>query len=905
MRKIPNDPFILVDGSSYLFRAFHALPPLTTTKGQPTGAIFGVVNMIRKIIQDYKPSQMAVVFDSKEKNFRHQRYPQYKANRVVMPVELQQQIEPLHAIIRAMGLPLVLIPAVEADDIIGTLAVQAKKQGLFTLISTGDKDFAQLVEDNILLMNTMSGDIFDREKVVEKFEVPPEKMIDYLTLIGDTVDNIPGVPKVGPKTAVKWLQTYGSLQGIIEHADEISGKVGENLRETLKDIPLFQELITIQLDVPHAFKPEDLRVREPDIAQLRALYQELEFKTWLRMLGEAPVAVRELDPPAQKPETALQYETILTKEHFISWLKRLAVAPLFSFDTETTGLDYMSAEIVGVSFSITPGEAAYVPLTHDYEGAPEQLSRAWVLDQLKPLLEDPKRFKVGHNLKYDLEILANHHITLCGIRFDTMLESYILSSTGGRHDMDSLAKRYLNYQTVSFEEIAGKGAKQITFNQVPLEKAAFYAAEDADITLKLHQLFWPLLERSPPQQKVFTEIEMPLVPVLGRMERYGVLIDPTRLLAQSEVLGERLLELQEQATEMAGGSFNINSPKQLQEILYQQLKLPILEKTPTGQPSTAESVLQELAETYPLPQVILEYRSLSKLKSTYTDSLPHQIHPKTGRIHTSYHQAVTATGRLSSSDPNLQNIPVRTEEGKKIRSAFIAPPGYKIVSADYSQVELRIMAHLSQDPGLIAAFKKGEDIHQSTAAAVFSVPLPDVTPDQRRSAKAINFGLMYGMSAFGLAKQLGIRREEAEKHMERYFSCFPGVKTFMANIRKQALEQGYIETLLGRRLYLPDLKSTNQGSRRAAERAAINAPMQGTNADIIKLSMIALDHWILENDPEVHMIMQVHDELVFEVPEKRVNEVTPVIQKIMEEILPLSVSLKVGIGIGNNWDEAH
>jgi DNA polymerase-1 len=927
MAIVPKNPFILVDGSSYLFRAYHALPPLTTAKGLPTGAIYGVVNMLRKLINTYHPEKMAVVFDSKEKNFRHALYEPYKANRTVMPDELQHQIEPLHAIIQAMGLPLVVIPGIEADDIIGTLAEQAKASGLFTLISTGDKDFAQLVCEEIFLINTMSDDIFDRTRVIEKFEVPPEQIIDYLTLIGDTVDNVPGIPKVGPKTAVKWLQTYGSLQEIVVNAADIPGKVGENLRETIDQLPLFKELVTIKVHLPIEYKVADFTPQKRDVEKLKILFSELEFKAWLKNLNEfeteqasetvkkeiknshteirSSAPVEQQKPIEKHAEKLAAYETILEKSVFEKWLKKLKNSALFAFDTETTSLDYMLAEIVGVSFAVTPGEAAYLPLAHDYMGAPVQLNREWVLEQLRPLLEDKKQQKVGHNLKYDSEVLANHGIMLQGIAFDTMLESYVLDSTATRHDMNTLAERHLHYKPVPFEAVAGKGVKQITFNQVPLESAAFYAAEDADVTLKLHQTFWPLLQQLPKQKIVFETIEMPLVPVLVRMERGGVLIDAEYLAAQSVALGKRLVEIETEAYQMAGQSFNINSPKQLQEILYTQLKCPVLEKTPTGQPSTAESVMQQLAENYPLPKVILEYRSLSKLKSTYTDKLPQQINPKTGRIHTSYHQATTSTGRLSSSDPNLQNIPIRTALGRKIRGAFIAPTGYKIVSADYSQIELRIMAHMSQDPGLLKAFSMGDDVHQSTAAAVFGVNLAAVTPDQRSRAKAINFGLMYGMSAFGLAKQLGISRGDAEKQVALYFTCFPGVKVFMEGIRKRALEEGFVETLTGRRLYLPDLKSSYVATRHAAERAAINAPMQGTNADIIKLAMIQLDQWIVQDSLDIRMIMQVHDELVFEVSEKILENALSSIKTVMETVLPLSVPLKVGIGVGDNWDEAH
>lgn len=896
MAGIPPNPFILVDGSSYLFRAYHALPPLSTSKGQPTGAIFGVVNMLRKLLAEYQPTLMAVVFDSKEKNFRHVRYPEYKANRIMMPDALQQQIELLYAVIKAMGIPLIMMPGVEADDIIGTLAIQAKAAGLFTLISTGDKDFAQLVDEHIFLINTMTNSIFDRNKVIQKFEVAPEQIIDYLTLIGDTVDNIPGVAKVGPKTAVKWLQQYGSLEAIIQHAEEIPGKVGENLRHCLENLPLFKELITIQLNVPVSCEPHLLKLRASNVVALRALYTELEFKTWLKNLEETEASIA---------KAISRYEMILTKPDFERWLERLKKAELIALDTETTSLDYMLAEIVGVSMAITPGEAVYIPLAHDYEGAPKQLPRAWVLEQLKALLEGEKHLKVGHNLKYDIEVLANHGIHLQGIAFDTMLESYVLDSTGSRHDMDTLAQKHLNYKTVSFEEVAGKGIKQLTFNQVPLEKAGFYAAEDADIALKLHNQFWPLLQKYPKQKAVFETIEMPLVPVLARMESTGVLIDARALTKQSKGLSERLKGLEKDIHDLAGQAFNINSPKQLQAILFKDLKLPVLEKTPTGQPSTAESVLQELADTYEFPKLVLEFRSLTKLKSTYTDRLPEQINPKTGRVHTSYHQAITATGRLSSTDPNLQNIPVRSVEGRRVRSAFIAPPHYKIIAADYSQIELRIMAHLSQDPGLHEAFVVGDDIHKSTAAAVYDIPIEQVTSEQRRNAKIINFGLMYGMSAFGLAKQLSIKREEAEKEVARYFTCFPRVKSFIEEIRQKSIEQGFVETVLGRRLYLPDLQSPYAASRRAAERAAINAPMQGTNADIIKLAMIRLDQWILKDKMKIRMIMQVHDELVFEVADDILIEAAQKIREIMETVMTLSVPLSVGIGMGNNWDEAH
>lgn len=923
--KIPEHPFILVDGSSYLFRAFHALPPLTTSTGQPTGAIFGVVNMLRKLISEYRPQHMIVVFDSKEKNFRHQKYPAYKANRTIMPDDLQKQIEPLFAIIRAMGLPLVVIPGVEADDIIGTLSREAKKQGVFTLISTGDKDFAQLVDDKTYLINTMSQEIYDRKRVIEKFEIPPETIIDYFALIGDSVDNIPGVPKVGPKTALKWLETYKTLDNIVKHAEEIPGKVGENLRASLQDLPLFRELVTIDVNVPLTQVWEDYRLNPPDNAALKSLFTELEFRSWIKALGEATVSGKSIlgdKQEQQKTEAEVSiteslidikekqpkktaYETILTKPQLNAWVNRLKGASEIVIDVETTSLDYMIAELVGISCAIEDGKAAYIPFSHDYQGAPEQLDRDRVLQALRPILEDKNILKIGHNLKYDAEVLANYNILLQGISFDTMLESYILNASGSRHDMDTLSEKFLNYHTIKYEDVAGKGAKQIPFNKVPIEEASAYAAEDADVTLQLHEFFWPKLKAIPSLCKVFQDIEMPLVPVLITMERRGVMIDANLLRQQSLELAVKLQVLEKEVHEQASESFNLNSPKQLQEILYQRLGLPVLEKTPTGQPSTAESVMQELAEKYPLPKMILEYRSLSKLKSTYTDKLPEQIDRNTKRIHTSYHQAVTSTGRLSSSDPNLQNIPIRTEEGRKIRAAFIAEKGYKIVAADYSQIELRIMAHMSQDPGLKHAFNQAADIHRSTAATVFAVSIDKVTTDQRRSAKAINFGLIYGMSAFGLAKQLGIERQAAEIYIEKYFASFPRVKQFIEETLKQAKSNGYVETLFGRRLYLPELNISNVGRRRAAERAAVNAPMQGTNADIIKLAMITLDKWAATTQDKVRMIMQVHDELVFEVHESLLEPAMQQIKSTMENVVNLSVKLEVGIGVGNNWDEAH
>lgn len=910
---VPVDPFILVDGSSYLFRAFHALPPLTNSKGQPTGAIFGVVNMLKRLLKDYHPTRMAVIFDSKEKNFRHQKYPAYKANRVVMPDELQQQIEPLFKLIQAMGLPLIVIPGIEADDIIGTLARRAKAQNMFTLISTGDKDFAQLVDDKTFLINTMSQDLYDRNRVIEKFEIPPETIIDYFALIGDSVDNIPGVYKVGPKTAVKWLNTYKTLDNIIANAKDIPGKVGESLRESLEMLPLYRELVTIDVNVPIEQHWETLVLNVANNQQLRDLFLELEFKSWLKDLDKE-VSVSGSENKNNNNHTSSAsvltsarqiYETIFTPEQFENFLHKLNSTQLFAFDTETTSLNYMSAELVGLSFAFETGSAVYIPIGHDYLEAPKQLSRDSVLTALRPILEDASIKKIGHNLKYDAEVLKNYNITLNGIAFDTMMESYILDAAGTRHNLDTLAEKFLNYQTLHYEDVAGKGAKQISFSKVPIDIATAYAAEDADIAWQLHEKLWPKLNQHPRLLNVFETIEMPLVPVLINMEYKGVLIDGKLLQQQSAELHKNLIRIEQEAFLLAGEEFNLNSPKQLQEVLYTRLKLPVFEKTPTGQPSTAESVLQELAQSYPLPKLILEYRSLSKLKSTYTDKLPLQMDVKTGRIHTSYHQAITSTGRLSSTDPNLQNIPIRTAEGRKIRSAFIAAPGYKIVAADYSQIELRIMAHMSQDKGLVEAFSQDSDIHRSTASSVYGIALDKVTEDQRRSAKAINFGLIYGMSAFGLAKQLGIEREDAALHIERYFACFPGVKLFMDQILKEAKSNGYVETLYGRRLYLPELNASNMIRRKAAERAAVNAPMQGTNADIIKLAMINLHHWAETTQDKVRMIMQVHDELVFEVDETVLQTAMPVIQNTMENIANLSVKLQVGIGVGNNWDEAH
>ena len=899
-----NKPFILVDGSSYLFRAYHAMPALTNSKGEPTGTIYGVVNMIRRLLADYDPEHIAVVFDAKGKTFRNDLYPEYKANRPPMPDDLSRQIEPVHEIIRAMGLPLLCIEGVEADDVIGTLARQATEAGIETIISTGDKDMAQLVNPHITLINTMSDSKSDVKGVEEKFGVPPELIVDYLALVGDTSDNVPGVPKCGPKTAVKWLKQYGSLDGVMQHADEIKGKVGEYLRQSLAHLPLARQLVTIRTDVPLDVTPQTLNRRPADTQALRELYSRYEFKNWLSEVldnGQQSTASPESGTAPQQAE----YATLLAQDELDEWIGRLQQAELFAFDLETTSLDYMQAEIVGCSFAIKSGEAAYVPLAHDYPGAPPQLEREAVLQQLKPLLEDPGRGKLGQNLKYDMNVLANYAINLQGVAYDTMLESYVLDSTASRHDMDTLALKYLGYKTTHFEEIAGKGARQLRFNQIAIEEAAPYAAEDADIALRLHEVLWPKLQQTPTLQKVFTDIEMPLIPVIASIERRGVLLDVEMLHTQSRELEKRMLELEQQAYEMAGETFNLGSPKQLQHVLFEKLGLPIISRTPKGQPSTAESVLQELAQDYPLPKLILEYRSFSKLKSTYTDKLPLMIDADTGRVHTSYHQAVAATGRLSSSDPNLQNIPVRTEEGRRIRKAFIAAPGYKMVAADYSQIELRIMAHLSGDEGLLKAFADGEDIHRATAAEVFGVKPEEVTGEQRRSAKAINFGLIYGMSAFGLARQLDIGRAEAQQYVDLYFARYPGVKKYMDATREKAREQGYVETVFGRRLYLPEIKASNAARRQYAERTAINAPMQGTAADIIKLAMIDLHHLIENNGQDIRMIMQVHDELVFEVAEDIVEQACETIKSSMVGAAHLSVPLEVDVGIGDNWDEAH
>lgn len=908
MAQNSKTPLVLVDGSSYLFRAFYALPPLTTREGQPTGAIYGVAKMLQRLILDYHPEKMAVVFDTKGKNFRHDLYPDYKANRTEMPPELAQQIDLLHTLIQAMGLPLIAIPGVEADDVIGTLAREAQRKGIETVISTGDKDMAQLVNEHVTLINTMSDEVLDVAGVKKKFNIPPERIIDYLALIGDTSDNIPGIPKVGPKTAVKWLEKYGDLDTIIAHANDIGGKVGDNLRDNLEQLSLARQLTTIKEDVPLDKTIEGLHLNQPDRAQLKELFQTLEFKNWLTSLEKGTLFQQGNESLSSQPSKApeVHYETLLSEADFNRWLDKLTQNRRFAFDTETTSLNAMDAELVGLSFACTPYEAAYVPVAHDYEGAPQQLDRDWVLEKIKPLLEDESMTKVLHHLKYDAGVLGKYGIEMKGEVFDTMLESYVLNSTASRHDMDSLASFYLQHQTIHYEDVAGKGAKQIPFQQVPLDNASPYAAEDADVTLRLHESIYPRLSDEPELLSVLTDIELPLVPVLLRMEQKGVLIDKDKLNQQSAALAERLETLEQKVHTLAGGSFNLNSPKQLQEVLFVNLNLPVLQKTPKGQPSTSEAVLQELAHEYELPKLILEYRSLSKLKSTYTDKLPEQIHPRTGRVHTSYHQGVTATGRLSSSEPNLQNIPIRTPEGRQVRDAFIAPEGSVLLAADYSQIELRIMAHLSQDPGLLKAFKEKQDVHRSTAAEVFGVSLGEVTDLQRRHAKAINFGLMYGMSAFGLSQQMEVSRGEAQAFMDTYFKRFPGVQAFMESIREKAQQQGYVETLFNRRLYLPEIRSKNGARRKAAERAAINAPMQGTAADIIKKAMIGLQKALQEKGyHDVHLLMQVHDELIVETPKEHVDAVQEIVRHCMENAAKLLVPLEVAIGVGANWGEAH
>ncbi|MBW4935523.1 DNA polymerase I [Marinobacter sp. F4206] len=908
MTEQKTPPVVLVDGSSYLFRAYHALPPLTTSKNQPTGAIKGVISMLRRLEQDFPGSKMVVVFDAKGKTFRHDMYEEYKANRPPMPEDLACQIEPIHEIVKAMGLPLLIVSGVEADDVIGTLAHEATSKGIDVVVSTGDKDMAQLVSDHVTLINTMTETRMDRDGVREKFGVTPEQIIDYLALVGDKVDNIPGVNKCGPKTAVKWLDSYQDLDNLIEHSNEIKGKIGEYLRDATETLPLSRELATIKTDVDLDFGLEDLKLRQQDDDQLRELFKEYEFRTWVSELeqGNGNEEAKDAPDTPSNPPREKNYATVTDQGELDAWLKRLKNSDLFAFDTETTSLRYSDAEVVGVSFAVEPGEAAYVPLAHDYMGAPEQLDRDAVLNQLKPLLEDPQQAKVGQNLKYDKNVLANHGINLEGIAEDTMLESYVLNSVVTRHDMDSLARQYLDEATITFESIAGKGAKQLTFNQIELEKAGPYAAEDADITLRLHQTLKPLLEKTGKLASVYREIDLPLVPVLSRMEQRGTLINASTLRRHSQELAERMAELEQEAHEVAGETFNLGSPKQLQAIFYDKMGLPVIKKTPKGAPSTAEPVLQELAHEHELPRLILEHRSLSKLKSTYTDTLPELISHRTGRVHTSYHQAVTATGRLSSSEPNLQNIPIRSEQGRRIRQAFIAPDGYKLVAADYSQIELRIMAHLSGDEGLLTAFEKGEDIHKATAAEVFGVPVEEVSGDQRRSAKAINFGLIYGMSAFGLSRQLDVERKVAQEYIDRYFERYPGVLKYMDNIRKQAHEDGFVETLFGRRLYLPEINARNKQMQQAAERTAINAPMQGTAADIIKRAMIEVENWLVrDHADDARMTMQVHDELILEVRAAALDKVKEGLVQRMSAAAKLDVPLLVEAGVGDNWDEAH
>ena len=919
---------VLIDGSSYLYRAFHALPPFTNSQGEPTGAVLGVVNMLLKFLRDYEATQFAVVFDAPGKTFRDELFAEYKAHRPPMPDDLRAQVQPLLDTVDALGLPLLRIGGVEADDVIGTLAQRAAAAGQRVLISTGDKDMCQLVSEHITLINTMSGSIYDRDGVKAKFDVWPEQIIDYLALVGDTSDNIPGIDKVGPKTAAKWLGQYQTLDNLVAHADEVSGKVGENLRAGLATLELSRQLATIRCDLDLPIEANNLTRRAADDARLREIYTRMEFRALLRSVGgdaasgESATKVDASSPSVGTPsigshdlerdpritEAPRLYETILDMEQLDRWLDALQKANLFAFDTETTSLDYREAQIVGISFCIEPGKAAYVPLTHDYVGAPAQLDRDTVLARLRPLLESEQHAKLGHHLKYDAHVLANHGIELRGMAFDSMLESYVWNSVATRHDMDSAAENYLGIKTIHYEDVAGKGAKQIPFSQVSIERAAEYAAEDADITLRLHRTLWPAIDHEPLLKKLYEEFEQPLVAVLQRMERYGVLIDRDMLRVQSSELAQRAAELQAAAHQEAGVEFNVDSPKQLQQILFEKMQIPVLRKTPTGQPSTAEDVLEELAESHKLPQLILDYRSIAKLRSTYTEKLPLQADPKTGRIHTSYHQAVAQTGRLSSTDPNLQNIPIRTPEGRRIRQAFIAPQGSLLLAADYSQIELRIMAHLSGDVGLLAAFAADRDVHQATAAEVFDVPLENVTPDQRRSAKAINFGLIYGMSAFGLARQLGIDRGSAQRYVDLYFARYPGVKAYMDRTREQARELGFVETVFGRRLYLPDIRSRNRAMQQYAERSAINAPMQGTAADLIKLAMIAVDRWCRdESDGTAKLIMQVHDELVLEVAEMAIERVREAVRTAMVAAGgdALKVPLKVDVGVGRNWDEAH
>ncbi|MGN6738755.1 DNA polymerase I [Dyella sp.] len=911
---------ILIDGSSYLYRAFHALPPLTNAQGEPTGALFGVVNMLRATLKE-QPTYMAFVSDASGPNFRNDMYADYKANRPPMPDDLRAQVQPMLDIVAALGFPILRVDGVEADDVIGTLALEAQRQGIEVEISTSDKDFAQLVRPGVTLVNTMTSTVTDRDGVIAKFGVPPEQIIDFLALTGDSIDNVPGVAKCGPKTAAKWLAEYGSLDGLIASADKVGGKIGENLREALPQLPLSRDLVTIKTDVALDLGVTDLAPRAKDIDALRMLFTRYEFKQALKELegaagagstsAAAPGPVSAATPaaaPAESPDGELagkgEYELITTPARLDAWLAKLEQAELIAFDTETTSLDAMQAEIVGASFAVETGHACYIPLAHDYPGAPAQLDRAATLAALKPILENPARPKLGQHAKYDMNVLSQYGITVQGLKHDSMLESYVWNATATRHDMDSLAKKYLGYETIKYEQVAGKGAKQISFSQVDLETARDYAAEDADVTLRLHRALWPKLESEPALRKVYEEIEIPLVPVLAKMEQRGVLIDANVLRLQSQQLGKRMHEIQQQAYGEAGREFNLDSPKQLQAILFDELGLAAKVKTPTGQPSTNEEALEAIADEHALPRLILDYRGLAKLRSTYTDKLSGMVNPRTGRVHTSYHQGAVATGRISSSDPNLQNIPVRTEEGRRIRQAFIAPEGWRVMAADYSQIELRIMAHLSGDEGLLKAFQEGGDVHRATAAEVFGLPPEEVSANQRRAAKAINFGLMYGMSAFGLAKQLGVDRGEASDYMARYFSRYPGVHAFMEATRSQAHRDGYVQTIFGRRLYLENLTARNQALRQGAERAAVNAPMQGSAADIIKRAMIAVDGWLAGRD-DARMLMQVHDELVFEVRADAVDAVRAGVVQRMSGAAELKVPLLVDVGVGANWDEAH
>ena len=897
-------PIILVDGSSYLFRAFHAMPPLTNSKGQSTGAVYGVINMLRKLQEEYQPESMAVIFDAKGKTFRHDMYKEYKANRPPMPDDLREQIEPLHQLVEALGYPMLVVEGVEADDVIGTLAKKASEAGSEMLISTGDKDMAQLVTEHVTLINTMNNSLMDPAGVVTKFDVRADQIIDYLALVGDSVDNIPGVPKVGPKTAAKWLKEYDSLQDIMDNADKFKGKIGENLRDSLEHLPMSYDLATIDCELELEAGLDDLSLQPADKERLKELYSELEFNSWLRQLNENGGGAEESAEAGVSVSADVEYETVLELKQFESWLEKLKAADSFVFDTETTSLEYMQAKVVGVSFAVEAYKAAYVPFAHDYEGAPEQLTEEQVLGALKPLLEDEDKGKIGQNLKYDKHVLMNHGIVMQGISDDSMLESYVVDSTS-RHDMDTLAQKYLGVTTIHFEDVAGKGAKQITFDKVPLEQAGPYAAEDADITLRLHQVLADKLAAEQSLQKVYREIELPLLNVLQRMEHTGVKVDVDMLKAQSEELSVSIDEIKAKAYELAGEEFNLASPKQIQHILFEKMEIPVIRKTPKGQPSTAEDVLQELAEEYELPKLLLESRSLSKLKSTYTDKLPKMVDANTGRVHTSYHQAVAATGRLSSTDPNLQNIPIRSAEGRKIRQAFIPEKGRIMMAADYSQIELRIMAHLSADEGLLNAFSNDLDVHSATAAEVFGLELDEVGTEERRAAKAINFGLIYGMSAFGLAKQLNITRFDAQDYIDVYFDRYPGVKEYMDKTRAQAHDDGYVETVYGRRLYLPEINSRNGMRRQYAERTAINAPMQGTAADIIKRAMISVDNEMQKSDFDALMVMQVHDELVFEVAENQLTDFTAMVTEKMQSAAELSVPLIVSVDTGINWDEAH